>query len=48
MFLDNILITGGCSFLGVSLIKKLLALQSKNIRLMNNLSVGKKTLKTSL
>tara|TARA_X000000950_G_scaffold288073_1_gene403145 strand:+ start:722 stop:1726 length:1005 start_codon:yes stop_codon:yes gene_type:complete len=42
MFLDNILITGGCGFLGVSLIKKLLALQSKNIRLIDNLSVGKK------
>ena len=42
MFLDNILITGGCGFLGVSLIKKLLSLGSKNIRLIDNLSVGKK------
>lgn len=38
--MNNILITGGCGFLGVSLIKKLLNIGSRNIRLIDNLSVG--------
>ena len=38
--MNNILITGGCGFLGVSLIKKLLNFGFKNIRLIDNLSVG--------
>ena len=43
MLLNNILITGGCGFLGVSLVKKLLKLGTKNIRLIDNLSVGSKS-----
>jgi len=40
MLINNVLITGGCGFLGVSLVNKLLELGSKNIRLIDNLSVG--------
>jgi UDP-glucose 4-epimerase len=40
MLINNILITGGCGFLGISLVKKLLKLGTKNIRLIDNLSVG--------
>ena len=34
------LITGGCGFLGTALIKKLLKEGFKNIRVIDNLSVG--------
>lgn len=40
MLINNVLITGGCGFLGVSLVNRLLELGSKNIRLIDNLSVG--------
>ncbi len=43
MLINNILITGGCGFLGISLVKKLLKLGTKNIRLIDNLSVGNKS-----
>lgn len=36
------LITGGCGFIGVNLIKKLLKNEKVNIRVLDNLSVGKK------
>ena len=34
------LITGGCGFLGTSLIKKLLESENHSIRVLDNLSVG--------
>ena len=38
--MKNFLITGGCGFLGVSLIKRLLGEGSTNIRVIDNLSIG--------
>ena len=43
MFLNNVLITGGCGFLGTSLVKKLLNLGVTKIRIIDNLSVGSKS-----
>ncbi len=40
--MKNFLISGGCGFLGISLIKKLLIIGEKNIRVLDNLSVGNK------
>ena len=39
--MNNFLITGGCGFIGIALIKKLLLDGFKNIRVIDNLSVGK-------
>ena len=40
---DNILITGGCGFIGISLINKLINLNPNvNIRVLDNLSIGSK------
>lgn len=38
--MNNWLITGGCGFLGIALIKKLLKDPENNIRVLDNLSVG--------
>ena len=43
MFLNNVLITGGCGFLGTSLVKKLLNLGVTKIRIIDNLSGGSKS-----
>jgi len=40
--MKNWLITGGCGFLGIALIKKLLQDPANNIRVLDNLSVGTK------
>ena len=36
----NWLITGGCGFLGTSLIRRLVSDERNNIRVLDNLSVG--------
>ena len=43
MLLNNVLITGGCGFIGISLVKKLLNLGTTKIRIIDNLSVGSKS-----
>ena len=40
--INNWIITGGCGFLGIALINKLLKLGVTNIRIIDNLSVGSK------